>query len=490
MAPARDYSIPEVMAKFACATSFDDLPEDVVDYTKLLILDSLICGLSAAKMERSQMSHQVALRMGGPAEATIFGLDQKVSALVAASVNSESMNLLDADDTFFNSAHFVIMNVAAGLAEAERLGASGRELIRSVAIGFDLGARVNLASLFMTFEDGEFKWSQMFGSGYASIGAAASSGIILNLDEDQMANAFALVAGTAPTARNTNSAKRTEIGSYKWAPNFHLAQCALTATTMAEHGYVGEMDLFDLSPGFIEGQGFMSSDLELIAKDLGTQWWIRDSAIKYLPSCRYTHAPAAALQEYLREHTLTADDIEHIEVRLNPAAYSMTVFNDPAESFAPDHRAPMKAQFHIPFVLAQVLLGRTPGPQWYTEEAMTDPRVWELAKRITTAPDPSLAEEWNAQINTSDEGRPRRTRGSLTIRTVAEEVVIESDFAPGDPWSEESKPTWERVLVKFEQFCEGLMDPQDITNLFEAVKNLESIENVRETLTPLLETVK
>ncbi|WP_031938038.1 MmgE/PrpD family protein [Prescottella defluvii] len=478
------------MAEFACTTSFDDLPEDVVDYTKLLILDSLICGLSAAKMERSQMSHNVALRMGGPEEATIFGLGQKVSALVAASVNSESMNLLDADDTFFNSAHFVIMNVAAGLAEAERLGASGREFIRAVAIGFDLSARVNLASLFMTFEDGQFKWSQMFGSGYASIGSAASSGIIMNLDQNQMANAFALVAGTAPTARNSNSAKRTEIGSYKWAPNFHLTQCALTATTMAEYGYVGEMDLFELSPGFIQGQGFMDADLEIITKDFGTQWWIRDSAIKYLPSCRYTHAPAAALQEYMREHTLEADDIEHIEVRLNPAAYSMTVFSEPAASFEPDHRAPMKAQFHIPFVLAQVLLGRTPGPAWYTEEAMNDQRVWDLASRITTAPDPSLAEEWNAQINTSDEGRPRRTRGSLTIRTASEEVVIESDFAPGDPWSDESRPTWDRVLVKLEQFCEDLMDPQDIQNLFDAVRNLESIENVQESLTPLLEKIK
>ncbi|WP_181319317.1 MmgE/PrpD family protein [Rhodococcus sp. OK519] len=481
-----DLTTTQRLAEFAVRTRFEDLPEDVVDYTKLLILDSLACGVGASRMERTRMSHRVLERLGGPEEATVFGLGRKVSATSAAAANAEIMNLLDADDTFFNSAHFVIMNVAAALAEAERTGASGAEMIRAVAVGFDLSARVNLASSFMAFEDGQFRWSQMFGSGYASIGAAVSAGIVGGLDERQMANALALVAGTAPTARNTNTAERTEIASYKWAPNYHLAHCAMTAALMAEVGYEGEHDLFDLSPGFIEAQGFVGVDVTPLTEALGEQWWILDSAVKYFPACRYTTAPAAVLQSYLREHGLAAEDIEHIEVRLNPAAYAMTVFSEPERNFVADHRAPMKAQFNIPYVLAQVALGRTPGPDWYSDEAMRDPRAWKIAERITTAPDPSLAEEWNAQINDSPEGRPRRTRGSLTIRARGQELVAESDYAPGDPWSPETRPTWNDVATKFRNFAAGLLSESKIEQVIAVVRTLDSADDVARSLAPLL----
>lgn len=479
-------TITDTLAEFIVDTQFEDLPEDVVDYTKLLILDSLICGIGASQMERTQLSHKLADRIGGAEDATVFGRKKRVPAKLAASLNSEIMNLLDADDTFFNTAHFVIMNLAGGLAEAERLGATGRELIRSVAIGFDIAARFNIASSFVSFKDGEFNWSKLIGSGYASMGTAVSAGIVAGLDAEQMSHALALVAGTAPTARNSNSATRTEIGSYKWAPNFHLGECGMNAVMMAEAGYLGEKDLIDLEPGFIEGQGFMAGDLDKIRSGLGEQWWIRDSAVKFFPGCRYTSAPAAALQKFMADNALVADDIEGIEVRLNPAAYSMTVFNSPETSFEMDHRAPMKAQFNIPFVLAQVALGRTPGPEWYSDEAFADPRTWEMAKRITTSPDPSLNEEWDAQINDSLEGRPRRTRGSLTIRANGHELVVESDYAPGDPWSEETKPTWETVTEKFHNFCGEILSAEEINSIVEAVRGLDSIENVTHGLTPLL----
>ncbi len=486
--PDAELTTTQRLAAFAVNTGFADLPDDVVDYTKLLILDSIACGLGASEMDRTRMSHRVLERLGGLEEATVFGLRRKVSATSAAAANSEIMNLLDADDTFFNSAHFVIMNVAAALAEAERLGASGAELVRAVAVGFDLSARVNLASSFMAFEDGTFRWSRMFGSGYASIGAAASAGIVAGLTAGQLGHALALVAGTAPTARNTNTAERTEIASYKWAPNYHLAHCAMTAVLMAEEGYIGEEDLFDLSPGFIEGQGFLGVDVAPLTEHLGEQWWIRDSAVKYFPACRYTTAPAATLQQYMRDEGLSPDDIEHIEVRLNPAAYSMTVFNDPARSFEPDHRAPMKAQFNIPYVLAQVALGRTPGPDWYSAEAMTDPRVWSIAERITTAPDPSLAEEWDAQINGSPEGRPRRTRGSLTIRAKGCELVVESDYAPGDPWSPETRPTWDAVVAKLHNFAGGILPASQLDALADCVRRLDTVADVARELSPLLST--
>ncbi|MGN0065638.1 MAG: MmgE/PrpD family protein [Nocardioides sp.] len=479
--------VTQRLGRFVTDTGFDQLPSDVVDYTKLLVLDSIACGLGASQMERTRMGHRVAARLGDGQEATLFGMDRLVPATHAASANAEIMNLLDADDTFFNSAHFVILNVAAALAEAERTGGSGAELVRAVALGFDVSARFNLASSFMTFEDGEFRWSELFGSGYAAMGAAASAGIVLGLDANQMADAFALVAGTAPGARNSNAWVRREYASYKHAPNYNLVQNAMTSVLLAEHGYRGELDLVDLVPGFIEGQGFVSRDLEPLTRELGSQWWIRDSAVKFLPSCRYTHAPAHTLEKFMAANGLGAGDIESIEVRLNPAAFSMSVFNDPARSFDPDdHRSPMHAQFNIPFVLANVALGNRPGAGWYTPENLADPRVWEVADRITTSADPSLAEEWDSEIN-DGVGRPRRTRGSLTIRAGGQELQVDEDFAPGDPWSKETAPTWADVERKLRNFCHDIVPGEQLTSLVAVVRDLDKVDDVRAHLTPLLQ---
>lgn len=475
------------LGTFITEQTYAKLPADVVDHTKLLVLDSIACGLGASRMDRTRIAHQVAARLGAAPEATLFGMDGLVPAVHAAAANAEIMNLLDADDTFFNSAHFVILNVAAALAEAERLGARGAELVRAVALGFDVSSRFNLASSFMTFEDGEFRWSELFGSGYAAMGAAASAGVVAELSAAQMADAFALVAGTAPGARNSNMLVRREYGSYKHAPNYALTQSAMMAVLLAQSGFRGELDLIDLEPGFIEGQGFLTRDLARLTDDLGVQWWIRDSAIKYFPSCRYTHAPAHALETYMAQHDLKADEIEAVEVRLNPAAFAMSVFNDPETSFdAGDHRAPMQAQFNIPFVLANVALGNRPGPGWYTPENLVSAEVWALASRITTAGDPSLAEAWDADIN-DGVGRPRRTRGSLTIRARGRVHEVEEEFAPGDPWSTETAPTWSRVEQKLRDFCHDLVPGEQLGRLVEVVRNLDSVENVRAELTPLLE---
>ena len=475
------------LGTFLTEQTYARLPADVVDYTKLLVLDSIACGLGAARMERTRIAHRVAARLGDAPDATLFGMDRLVPSVHAAAANAEIMNLLDADDTFFNSAHFVILNVAAGLAEAERSGASGAELVRSVALGFDVSARFNLASSFMTFEDGEFRWSELFGSGYAAMGAAASAGVVAGLDATEMAHALALVAGTAPGARNSHMLERREYGSYKHAPNYALTQSAMMAVLLAGEGFRGELDLIDLEPGFIEGQGFLSRDLGRLTEDLGAQWWIRDSAVKYFPSCRYTHAPAHTLETYMAAHDLKADEIEGVEVRLNPAAYAMSVFNDPERSFDPtDHRAPMQAQFNIPFVLANVALGKRPGEGWYTPENLVSPEVWAIAERITTAADPSLAEAWDADIN-DGVGRPRRTRGSLTIRARGEVHEVEEEFAPGDPWSPETAPTWGRVERKLRDFCHDLLPAEQLGRLVEVVRDLDQVADVRATLTPLLQ---
>ncbi|WP_254704702.1 MmgE/PrpD family protein [Rhodococcus pyridinivorans] len=103
------------------------------------------------------MAHKVIDRLGGVEEATVFGRSTKVPAAVAAAFNSDITYALDADDTLFDSAHFATIVVSSARAEAERVDASGDSLLRAVAVGYDMTARLNLACSFIEVVDGKMK---------------------------------------------------------------------------------------------------------------------------------------------------------------------------------------------------------------------------------------------------------------------------------------------------------------------------------------------
>jgi 2-methylcitrate dehydratase PrpD len=369
-------SLTSDLADFSSGTTFNDIPDPIVDTTKLLFLDTLICGLAGQDFERTRMMHSVVNQLGGPEESTVFGLTHRVPATNAAMANAEIMNLLDADDTFFSSSHFAAFNVAATLAMGERLGCSGKDVILATLVGFDVNARLNLSAKVLDVIDGEFKWSQISGLGFAAIGTAVSAGIILGLTQNQMRNLFGISGWFAPGPASGRMSQTSEWSTMKYSPYGAITQAGMLAAMFAKAGYLGDNNMLDGEDGFWKIQGSVSTDQGLLVEDLGRKWWIDETAIKFYPSCRYTHAPIDMLKKLMSENDLNADDIEHIEVKLNPMAYAIPIFNNPKLKIdGHSHCAPFNGQFNIPYIMALTALGRRPGPGWHKPESFEDPEV-------------------------------------------------------------------------------------------------------------------
>jgi 2-methylcitrate dehydratase PrpD len=477
----------EKLARFAVGTTLADLPGDVVDYGKLVVLDSLICGLAAARLDRSRMVQRVAARFGGPPEATVFGLPQRVAAVNAVHANADMMNALDADDTFFNSAHFAVFGVAAALAEAERLHGSGADLLRAGVLAFEINARLNLSTSLMEYVDGEFRWSPTSSHGYGGLGAAAASAIVSGLDEGRLAHAFGLTGWMAPTAKNSDLVNRTRWSSLKYGPYGSIAQAGVLAAALAEEGYVGDADILDLEPGFFRSQGYLGTDRSELTAGLGEKWWILETSLKPYPTCRFTHASIDAVRDFVARTGTGVGEIEAVEVRMSPAAYRSNFFRNPAREIPADSVAPLNGSFNIPYAIAVSLLGVPPGPRWYDPELLGNPDVWALADRITTAPDPILDEEWRNELEKHPGGQLRRTRGSLTIRARGQEHVIESDFCEVDPWQDATRADWDFVTRKFASFCDGIVPPGQQRALIDAVREIEAVDDVATEISPLLQ---
>ena len=473
------------LADFVSATRFEQLPAEVVEYTKLVILDSLICGIAAGPMERSRMMQAVVGQLGGPPEASLFGSNLRVPAVHAAMANAEMMNLLDADDTLFTSAHFAVFNVAAGLAEAQRRSRSGKDLIRSVAVGFDINARLNLAMLLMDEVDGAFQWSSLAGMGFASFGTAASAAVVSGLDREQTRNLFGLVSWLAPTAVALGTGTRREFDSMKCQNNAGAAHAGMLAARLAEHGYVGDQDCLDRDPGFMRAQGSLRTDHELLVADLGQKWWILETAIKYYPSCRFTHGPIDMLRRLMQEQQLQPSEIERIEIYMNPMAYAISMFRDPPQRIAPDHRAPLNGQFNMPYVMALAALNRRPGPRWYAPETLADPEVWGLASRIHTTVDPAAKDEVLRALRDTRIRRFRKTPGALAVWARGQQYRCTTEYCDGDPWTSETRASWERVTHKFHDFCDDLLPQQRIDQVVKQVRYLEDIGDLSAEFTAL-----
>lgn len=473
------------LADFVVDTPYEALPADVADVTKLLILDSLVCGIAAGRAERTRMMHRVLERLGGSADASVFGLaGRRFPSVHAAAANAEIMNFLDADDTFYNATHFAVFNVAGALAEAQRLGATGREFIRAVALGYDINARLELASRKIAVTDGKLRWTPIQGMGYASFGTAASAGVVAGLDREQMRNAFGLSAWYAPTPAVAGMHQRTVFNSMKCANNAGAAHAGVLSALLAEEGYVGDQDVLDASPGFLEAQGAVATDRELMMEGLGQKWWILEAAVKYYPSCRYTHGPIDAIRGLMQRERLKPEEIERVEVRINPMAHSMKIFSAPLEEIPRDHRGPLSSEFNIPYVLALAALGRTPGPGWHARENLQDPAVRALAARVHLALDPALADEAVRAVRDTRIGRFPKTRRSLTVRARGQDHVFEGDYADGDPWSPETRPSWKRVRQKLDEFCEEILPGPARRELADRLQSLESVKNVSTELLP------
>src|ERR1700744_1760205 len=136
---------------WASSLGFEDLPDDVVEATRLRVMD--VIGLSLAGAEtpfgRSTRAAAIALSPAGPCR--VLGTGDKLGVTTAAFANGAFSQALEFDDTHNESiVHMSSPAVAAALAlsEAGSIAAPicGRDLITAIAIGNEVSCRVGSVS--------------------------------------------------------------------------------------------------------------------------------------------------------------------------------------------------------------------------------------------------------------------------------------------------------------------------------------------------------
>src|SRR5260370_40383930 len=135
------------LAEYACSLQFEDLSKDVVHEVQRRVLDSLGCAIGAWKEEPCAIARKVASDFSAKDGSTIIGTNHRAPPDWAAFANGCCIRYFDYNDTYLSKepAH-PSDNIAAALAVAESVGASGRELITAIALAYEVQCRFSDAA--------------------------------------------------------------------------------------------------------------------------------------------------------------------------------------------------------------------------------------------------------------------------------------------------------------------------------------------------------
>jgi 2-methylcitrate dehydratase PrpD len=286
------------------------LPPAVLEKTKHHILDTLAAMLSGSRLLPGRKAISFVRTLGGPKEAGVVGSRIVTSAVNAALANGMAAHADETDDSHAASlTHPGCGVVPAALAMAEREQRGGTALLRAVALGYDVCARLTLSlDAYQFREDGHSTHS--FGPMF---GAAAAASALAGLKPSQVRHALSY---TAQQASGISCWMRDEEHIEK-AFDFGgmPARNGVAAAAMVAHGFSGVEDVFSGERSFFVAYG-RAPQPEVLARGLGETYEIMNTNIKRWSVGSPIQAPLDSLAELMEKHEFETQDITKLVVRV------------------------------------------------------------------------------------------------------------------------------------------------------------------------------
>ncbi len=436
------------LAAYMVAARDKPLPANVHLDAKHRILDTVAAMVSGAALPPGIAATRFARTQGGTAEASVFASDIRTTAINAALVNGMLAHADESDDFEpITKAHPGSSTVPAAFAIAEKDHRSGEELIRAVALGYDVGCRFLLA-LGRDHVRKTHRGAEAYG---AAMGAMASAASVARLDAKGMRHAISYGAQQVS-------------GLWSWVDDHDHVEKAFdfsgmgarngaTAAVFVQQGFTGVHDVLDGTHNLLIALS-TEPDPEFMVKDLGKRFFITESSIKTFMVGYPNQAPIDAILKLRKEHRLEASMLEKMVVRLP---------EDAVRIVSHSNRPEVNCQFLVSSALVK---GQMTFADSHSPEAMRLPAIVETMKRTTVVGDAKL----------NDPAAPRGAIVELTLkdgRTLTRHVR----FPPG---TKENPVDTEGVNAKARDLMAPVLGKEKTEKAIRALNELEKVKDVAE----------
>lgn len=431
-----------VLADFVAKATFEDLPAAVVDRVQQLLLDHIGVALLSSRTPWGQIVLKFAEAHSAVNECTVYGQPWKSSAQHAALANGLCAHGYEMDDSYEGGfCHPGAPVIPAALAAVEKHRGSGRDLLLSMVMGYEVMGRISRA-LGRELNRIHHATGQI-----GAFGAVASAGKGMKLDAGQMTNALGLAGCMSSGLMEfTEDPKGTMV---KRLFGGWPSQSGVAAAWMAREGFTGPSSIVEGKFGFLRSISG-KFDLESITSQLGTDFQVIHTVFKPYASCRAFHPMIEGIVE-LRKAGVTAENLDRLDVGVRESIVRQQVTYQPESMMA--------AQYSMPFTAALAFYSDLADPDCYEGDVVSDPKILGTARRI------------HAHLDREIDGYPRyaaRLKAQLKDgRTVAVDAW--------DHRGTEQKPfTNEDVVSKFRMTTAKVLAETEARRIIDAVGALRS----------------
>jgi 2-methylcitrate dehydratase PrpD len=296
------------LADYVAETLDRELPAEVVARTKLHVLDTFAAMLSGSRLKPGELAARYVDSLGGKPQATVIGSGIVTSAVNAALANAMSAHADETDDSNpVGPVHLGCSAVSSALATAELADRTGRDLLRAVTLGYDVGARV-VAALGVGQGPRRRSSPSVLTSTFI---AAATSAAMLRLDQRQVRHTLSYAAQQASgigfwTRDHEHIEKAFDFGGMG-------ARNGVMAATMVAMGFSAVDDPFSGRENIYTALADNPAPEKLIA-ELGSSYAVFDTTIKKWSVGMPLQAVLDSMAALLADPAVREGNIKHIRV--------------------------------------------------------------------------------------------------------------------------------------------------------------------------------
>ncbi|MDA1098261.1 MAG: MmgE/PrpD family protein [Proteobacteria bacterium] len=397
-------AITEGLARSAAELRFEDIDADSLAVAKQCLIDWFAVTLAGAVEPLTGYLLAEAAEEGGQPRATLFGAGAKGSLAQACLVNGAASHALDYDDVnLAMGGHPTAQVVAAVLAVAEDLGATGRALLTAFVAGYETECRIGSLVAPSHYQKG-FHVTATVGS----FGAAAGVGHLLGLDAEAMARAMGIAGTQAAGLKAQFGTMCKPLHAGKAAGN------GLLAARLARRGFTSRLDILETSQGFADTQSDDFRDQHALrAPRRG--FHVRENLFKYHAACYLTHSTIEILADLRDEGQITPDQIDNVILSVDPGHLKVCNIQEPGTG--------LEVKFSLRHTAAFALAGKdTASIGSYSDANALAPELVALRRKVAVAGDGGPSTLATARINLHDGQSLER---SVDVGIPAEDVVAQ-----------------------------------------------------------------
>ena len=455
----KSINITNEAVNFFTTCNIDNFHSDIIHMSKRCFMDGLAVIIAGTEQPALKIMEDMLTRLDYPHESRLIGKGNiSLPVELAARWNGLAGHAMDWDDTQLSKGedrlyglltHPTIPPLASGIAVADKIkNVSGKKFIEAFVTGVEIECKLNEIINPNHYVKG-FHSSGTFGT----FGAVTTASKLLELNEEQYANALGIAVSLAAGIRVNfgTMTKPLHVG--------RAAENGVTAALLAQKGFTANKEAFDGPWGYIQVAGQTGAPDPTLAT-FGEPFSIIDPgvSIKPYPSGVLTHPSMDAMKKIMIDNNIGPNDIKHVKLFagnniLGPIRYTIA------------HNE-LEGKFSMAFLLSAIIISGQAGKKEFTDDFVQSQEVQDMQKKVSTHYDEAIEKLGVDKI-----------RSRIEVETQSGDIYsINADEnyrgGPDNPLSEEE------LENKFEVCAENLLNDDQVSKIKQFIWTLDEQEAV------------